>query len=70
MQETIFIGGGGEGYATPQSFKLKYANRYGSIVGATGICNRTAVLRHARETFAPCRGRRCGIGTGSHWSKS
>ena len=37
MQETIFIGGGGEGFATPQSLKLKYANRHGLIAGQQGL---------------------------------
>ena len=36
MSETIFIGGGGEGYSAPQEMLLKYANRHGLIAGATG----------------------------------
>jgi MoxR-like ATPase len=37
MQETIFIGGGGEGYATSQSLTLIYANRHGLIAGQQGL---------------------------------
>ena len=52
MQETIFIGGGGEGYATPQSLKLKYANRHGLIAGATGT-GKTVTLQIMAEEFSP-----------------
>ena len=51
MQETIFIGGGGEGYATPQSLKLKYANRHGLIAGATGT-GKTVTLQIMAEEFS------------------
>lgn len=51
MQETIFIGGGGEGYTTPQSLKLKYANRLGLIAGATGI-GKTVTLQIMAEEFS------------------
>jgi hypothetical protein len=33
MSDGIFIGGGAEGYATPQQLLLKYANRHGLIAG-------------------------------------
>jgi len=36
MGDRIFIGGGGEGYAEPQTLLLKYANRHGLVAGATG----------------------------------
>ena len=51
MQETIFVGGGGEGYATPQSLKMKYANRHGLIAGATGT-GKTVILKIMAEEFS------------------
>ena len=51
MQETIFVGGGGEGYATPQSLKLKYANRHGLIVGETGT-GKTVTLQIMAAEFS------------------
>ena len=36
MGESLFVGGGGESYATPQQLLLKYGNRHGLIAGATG----------------------------------
>ena len=94
--------GGGEGYASQQSLKLKYANRHDLIAGATGTGKIVTLKIMAEEfsavggpvflsdvksdlagdlmqrefvtarrysgtpgTFAPCRGRRCGICTGS-----
>ena len=51
MQEKIFIGGGGEGYATPQSLKLKYADRHGLIAGATGT-GKTVTLQIMAEEFS------------------
>ena len=36
MVDSIFIGGGGEGYGDAQNLLLKYANRHGLIAGATG----------------------------------
>lgn len=36
MQDHIFIGGGGEGYAEAQKLLLNYTNRHGLIAGATG----------------------------------
>lgn len=43
--------GGGEGYATPQSLKLKYANRHGLIAGATGT-GKTVTLQIMAEEFS------------------
>ena len=57
MQETIFIGGGSEGYATPQSLKLKYANRHGLIAGATGTGKTVTLQNYGRGIFG--RGRSC-----------
>ena len=51
MQATIFIGGSGEGYATPQSLKLKYANRRDLIAGATGT-GKTVTLQIIAEEFS------------------
>ena len=48
MQETIFIGCGGEGYATPQSLKLKYADRHRLIAEATGT-GKTVTLQIMAE---------------------
>ena len=51
MSETIFIGGGGEGYGTPQELLLKYANRHGLIAGATGT-GKTVTLQILAESFS------------------
>lgn len=50
-QETIFIGGGGEGYSVKQHLKLKYANRHGLIAGATGT-GKTVTLQIMAEEFS------------------
>jgi type IV secretory pathway VirB4 component len=39
------------GYATPQSLKLKYANRHGLIAGATGT-GKTVTLQIMAEEFS------------------
>ena len=57
MQETIFIGGGGEGYATPQSLKLKYADGHRLIAGATGTGKNRNLANYGRGIF--CRRRSC-----------
>ena len=49
--ETIFIGGGGEGYETHQSLILKYSNRHGLIAGATGT-GKTVTLQILAEGFS------------------
>ncbi len=51
MSDTIFIGGGGEGYAEPQEMLLKYANRHGLIAGATGT-GKTVTLQILAEGFS------------------
>ncbi|MDV7141573.1 helicase HerA-like domain-containing protein [Tropicimonas sp. TH_r6] len=47
----IFVGGGGEAYATPQELMLKYANRHGLIAGATGT-GKTVTLQILAESFS------------------
>lgn len=47
----IFVGGGGEGYASPQSLLLKYGNRHGLIAGATGT-GKTVTLQILAEGFS------------------
>ncbi len=51
MSESIFIGGGGEGYGEPQQLLLNYANRHGLIAGATGT-GKTVTLQILAEGFA------------------
>ncbi|MEM0942880.1 MAG: helicase HerA-like domain-containing protein [Pseudomonadota bacterium] len=51
MAETVFLGGGGEGYTTPQHLLLKYANRHGLIAGATGT-GKTVTLQILAESFS------------------
>ena len=48
---TAFVGGGGEGYATPETLLLKYANRHGLIAGATGT-GKTVTLQTLAEAFS------------------
>ncbi|MCV2869948.1 DUF853 domain-containing protein [Defluviimonas sp. WL0002] len=47
----IFVGGGGEGYGTPQDLLLRYANRHGLIAGATGT-GKTVTLQILAEGFS------------------
>ncbi len=47
----IFIGGGGEGYTTPQEMTLKYANRHGLVAGATGT-GKSVTLQILAENFS------------------
>ncbi len=49
--DSIFVGGGGEGYATPQQLLLKYGNRHGLIAGATGT-GKTVTLQVLAEGFS------------------
>ncbi|MEM9796516.1 MAG: helicase HerA-like domain-containing protein [Pseudomonadota bacterium] len=49
--ETIFAGGGGEGYGTPQHLRLDYANRHGLIAGATGT-GKTVTLQILAQGFS------------------
>jgi DNA helicase HerA-like ATPase len=51
MSESIFIGGGGEGYGAPQTLLLDKANRHGLIAGATGT-GKTVTLQIMAEGFA------------------
>ncbi len=49
--DTIFVGGGGEGYGLPQDLLLKYANRHGLVAGATGT-GKTVTLQILAESFS------------------
>ncbi|MFM2366041.1 MAG: hypothetical protein RIR95_649, partial [Pseudomonadota bacterium] len=51
MSETIFVGGGGDGYLAPQSLLLKFGNRHGLIAGATGT-GKTVTLQVLAEGFS------------------
>ncbi|WP_291726790.1 helicase HerA-like domain-containing protein [Leisingera sp. F5] len=51
MADSIFLGGGGEGYGAPQGLALKYANRHGLIAGATGT-GKTVTLQILAEGFS------------------
>ncbi|MEM9642593.1 MAG: helicase HerA-like domain-containing protein, partial [Pseudomonadota bacterium] len=51
MSETLFIGGGCEGYGAPQDLLLKFANRHGLIAGATGT-GKTVTLQIMAEGFS------------------
>ena len=51
MADSIFIGGGGEGYGTAQNLLLKYGNRHGLIAGATGT-GKTVTLQVMAEGFS------------------
>ncbi|SEH91038.1 hypothetical protein SAMN04488075_1773 [Paracoccus alkenifer] len=48
---TVFVGGGGEAHATPQTLLLKYANRHGLIAGATGT-GKTVTLQTLAESLS------------------
>ena len=49
--DSIFVGGGGEGYGAPQRLLLKYGNRHGLIAGATGT-GKTVTLQILAEGFS------------------
>jgi len=51
MEGRIFVGGGGEGYGTPQGLRLDYANRHGLIAGATGT-GKTVTLQILAQGFS------------------
>jgi hypothetical protein len=51
MGDSIFVGGGGENHAVPQSLLLKFANRHGLIAGATGT-GKTITLQILAESFS------------------
>jgi DNA helicase HerA-like ATPase len=48
---SVFVGGGGDGYAVPQELLLKYGNRHGLIAGATGT-GKTVTLQIMAEEFS------------------
>ncbi|GGF58904.1 hypothetical protein GCM10011402_08660 [Paracoccus acridae] len=48
---TVFVGGGGAGHASPQTLLLKYANRHGLIAGATGT-GKTVTLQTLAESLS------------------
>ena len=51
MEEELFVGGGGDGYADPQVLLSKYANRHGLIAGATGT-GKTVTLQILAENLS------------------
>ncbi len=51
MTNDIFIGGGGDDYATQQFLNIGYANRHGLIAGATGT-GKTVTLQILAEGFS------------------
>ncbi|WP_235889001.1 helicase HerA-like domain-containing protein [Maritimibacter alexandrii] len=51
LDGAIFVGGGGEEYATKQELLLKYANRHGLVAGATGT-GKTVTLQILSEGFS------------------
>ncbi|MFZ5710802.1 MAG: helicase HerA-like domain-containing protein [Pseudomonadota bacterium] len=48
---SVFVGGGGEGYRSPQSLLLGYGNRHGLVAGATGT-GKTVTLQVLAEGFS------------------
>jgi len=50
-QDSIFIGGGGEGYSDPQELLLRYGNRHGLIAGATGT-GKTITMQIMAEAYS------------------
>ena len=51
MSDSLFLGGGGKNYTTPQELLLKYGNRHGLIAGATGT-GKTVTLQILAESFS------------------
>lgn len=51
VTKDIFIGGGGQDYATQQFLSIGYANRHGLIAGATGT-GKTVTLQILAEGFS------------------
>lgn len=51
VTDDIFIGGGGDDYATQQFLNIGYANRHGLIAGATGT-GKTVTLQILAEGFS------------------
>jgi hypothetical protein len=50
-EDSIFVGGGGEGYGVAQRLLLRLANRHGLIAGATGT-GKTVTLQILAEGFS------------------
>lgn len=50
-KDSVFVGGGGEGYGDAQELLLKYGNRHGLIAGATGT-GKTVTLQILAEGFS------------------
>jgi DNA helicase HerA-like ATPase len=50
-RDRIFVGGGGEGYTSPQDLLLRLANRHGLIAGATGT-GKTITMQVLAEGFS------------------
>ncbi len=48
---TIFVGGAGAGYTTPEALLLKLANRHGLVAGATGT-GKTVTLQTLAESLS------------------
>jgi DNA helicase HerA-like ATPase len=51
LDDMIFVGGGGQDYASPQYLRLDTANRHGLIAGATGT-GKTVTLQILAEGFS------------------
>ena len=51
MEQTILIGGGGDNYSIQQGLTLKYANRHGLVVGATGTGKMVTLQIMAAQTY-------------------
>jgi uncharacterized protein len=51
MENGVFLGGAGEGYAEKQYLALNYANRHGLVAGATGT-GKTVTLQILAEGFS------------------
>ena len=51
QQESLFIGGGGEGNGAAQALLLRFANRHGLIAGATGT-GKTITMQIMAEGFS------------------
>jgi DNA helicase HerA-like ATPase len=51
VENSVFLGGGGEGYAEKQFLALGFANRHGLIAGATGT-GKTVTLQILAEGFS------------------
>ena len=50
-EDAVFVGGGGQDYTEPQYLPLKYSNRHGLVLGATGT-GKTVTLQILAEGFS------------------